>query len=220
MLKMPESTEVKLACFEVLLHAGAYELILAHSESSAFNEWPSSFAEHILFRLPRRFLATLLAKAKTALPSVESLSTRHAIIMTLKRAEDSEWPALMKHEIERLLGNGALEFRRVNEYHNPPRQAPRPDASPYLIELLTALDAKEPEWVATFAAEMFTQGRFWWEPFTHYTRKMKTPDVERVAAAAVDAGLEPSVTRQRCLALAPSRSARRYRDGHFGTVHC
>jgi hypothetical protein len=74
------------------------------------------------------------------------------------------------------------------------------------MELLTALDEKEPEWVATFAADMFTQGRFWWEPFTHYIRKMKTPDVERVAAAAVDAGLEPSVTRQRCVALASSGS--------------
>ena len=206
MLKMPESPEVKLACFEVLLHAGAYGLILANSESSAFNEWPAGFAEHILFRLPRCFLATLLAKAKIALPSVESLSTRHAIIMTLKRADDSEWPALMKHEIERLLGNGALEFRPVNEYHNPSRQAPRPNASPYLLELLTAIDEKEPEWVATFTADLFTQGRFWWEPFTHFIRKMKTPDVERVTAAAVEAGLEPSVTRQRCSALAPSGS--------------
>lgn len=67
------------------------------------------------------------------------------------------------------------------------------------MELLAALDEKEPEWVAAFAADMLAQGRFWWKPFTHFVRQMKAPDPERVPAAAVDAGLAPSVTRQRCL---------------------
>src|SRR5207245_8258119 len=119
---------------------------------------------------------------------------------------DSNWPALMKHEIERLLKNGALEFRPINEYHNPSRQTPKPNASWYLMELLTALDEKEPEWFAAFAEEMLTQGRFRWEPFTHYIHKMKTPRAERVAEAAVDARLDPNATRQRCRALAPGGS--------------
>lgn len=204
MLKMLESPDVKLACFEVLLNAGAYELILAHSENSVFDKLPTGFAENILSRLPRRFLAPLLENAKAAFPTVESLSVRRAIIMTLKRAGAPEWPALMKHELERLLGDGALEFRPINQYHNPTRQAPRPNASPYLMGLMTALDEDEPEWVTAFAAGLLAQGRFWWEPFTHYIRKMKAPDQDRVAAAAVDAGVDPSVTRQRCLALAHS----------------
>jgi hypothetical protein len=203
MLKMSEPPRVRLACFELLLNVGAFELVLAHSENTAVNEWPDGFSERILSRLPRRSVPRILANAKAALPAIESLSARHAIIMTLKRADDSDWAVLTKSEIERLLKNSTLEFRPLHDYQNPSRQVIKPNGSPYLMELLAALEEKEPDWVATFVADMLTQGRLWWKPFTQYIRKMKKFDVERVAVAAVHVEVEPSVTRQRVMELAP-----------------
>ena len=201
-----EDAVVKIACFELLLDAGAFETIVGLTENWRFSDWPKGFVERLLTQMAQRFVAPILAEAKSAVPSIESFGARRAVILMLRRVNDPDWPRLVKGEMERMLNDSQLDFRPTNEYWNPGSPAPKPNATPFLGEYVSAMDEIEPGWAAAFVAELLAQGKFWWEPFTDFIRKMKDGDAQHVGAAALDGNLDVNTLRQRAVRLAEGGS--------------
>jgi hypothetical protein len=210
LIQRPEDANVKLACFELLLDAGAYGTLTALSGDLSPGEWVSGFLERIVARIPNRYAGPFLVKAKAALPSMEALSARRAVILTLKRVDDPDWPGLMKGEMEAMLENKELDFRSRDEHwipaQHPADTIPKPNASPLLAEYFELVAQRDQEWAAGWLANLLTAGRFWWEPFTAYIAKLPERELDRVAASAIDIDLDVNTTRHRAVALGASGS--------------
>jgi len=205
LIKAQEAPDVKLACFELLLHAQMYEILISLSENADVKEWPPGFLERIVAQLPKRYLAPFLSKATKALPEIKQFSARRAVLLTLHRVDDPSWPGLFKSEMEQMLRNPDLDFRPTHDYFRP-NQPTKQNASPYLAEYFGAIYRREPEWAGTWLANSLVQGRFWWKPFTDYIGTFPRRELQLVSAAAVDVRLDVNATRQRAVGFATGAS--------------
>lgn len=205
--KTDRSPKVKLACLDVLEEAGAYDTLVGILADPAFGEWTKDIYEKVLPRLPDRYLGRFIPQMMAALDGTQELSTRSAILDTLRAAGHPDWLELSKAEMNRLVATPGVSLRPTSDPPSSARSGTgEVNATPYLARSLKAVHNVAPKWAVDWLAGHLMQGQFWWEPFADYLTKMPDDLLEKLAPVALDATLEINTARKRAARFASSGS--------------
>ena len=171
--KADDSLEVKLACMHFIEYVGEYEILVEILTDLPLSNWTKAISEHILIRLPEKYLRQLIPQLKSVLASSQEPSIRCAILEILNIVDDPEWLESVKSEIENIQ---------------------------YLPSYLDDLHKKSPDWTSKWIEDHFLDGMLRDDKFAKYLGWLPETALNKLAQLVLNSTLDEIATRK-CIKL-------------------